>query len=133
VTSRTAFDPERNIIVVPGEVSGRLGTLPLRLVVDTGSSETLLLPDVLEKLGYSVRDAEQVTSVYSAVGKEHGYITRVTRFAALGFEVEDFRVHVYDLPDRYQIDGLLGLSYLRRLNYEIRSAEGVILASLITS
>lgn len=92
-----------------------------------------MVPEVVDKLGYSPRDAEQITGVYSAVGKEQGYITRVARFAALGFEVEDFRVHVFDLADRYDIDGLLGLTFLRRLNYEVRSAEGVILAAPIVS
>ena len=55
----------------------------------------------------------------------------MSRVAALGFEVEDDRGHVFDLPARYGIQGLIGLSFLRRLDYEIRSAEGVIHASLI--
>ena len=88
LTHSTSFDANRNIIVVPGTVSGPLGQLPLRLVLDTGSSETLLLPEVVDKLGYSPRTAEQVTGVYSAVGKEQGYIRRVARFAALGFKIE---------------------------------------------
>ena len=55
----------------------------------------------------------------------------MSRVAALGFEVEDDRGHVFDLPARYGIQGLIGLGFLRRLDYEIRSAEGVIHASLI--
>lgn len=131
VKRSTSFDPDRNIIVVEGTVWGPRGKVPLQLVLDTGTSETLLVPEVVDDLGYTPRDAEQITGVYSAVGKEQGYIRRVSRFAALGFEVEDYRVHVFDLPARYGIQGLIGLSFLRRLNYEIRSAEGVIVAAPI--
>lgn len=69
--------------------------------------------------------------MYSAIGKEHGYMIRVPRFSALGFTLTDCSVHVFELADRYGIDGLLGLSFLRRFNYEIRSAEGRIVAEAI--
>ena len=48
----------------------------------------------------------------------------VPRFRALGFELRDFRVDAHDLPEGFDIDGLLGLSFLRQLNYEVRSGEG---------
>lgn len=32
-----------------------------------------------------------------------------------------------DLPEGWGIDGLIGLSFLRQFNYEIRSIEGRIL------
>ena len=78
-------------------------------------------------LGYSPRHGEQITSVTSAIGKERGYMLRVSRFASLGFSFDDFGVHVHDLPEGIGIDGLLGLSFLRRFNYEVRSVEGRIL------
>jgi len=49
---------------------------------------------------------------------EPGYLTRVTRFRALGHEFTDFRVHAPDVPKGFEIDGLLGLSFLRHFNYE---------------
>jgi hypothetical protein len=64
--------------------------------------------------------------VSSAIGKERGYMLRVTRFASLGFSFANFAVHVHDLPDGIGIDGLLGLSFLRHFNYEVRSQEGRI-------
>jgi hypothetical protein len=36
-------------------------------------------------------------------------------------------IHVHDLPTGIGLDGLLGLSFLKRFNYEIRSVEGRIL------
>jgi len=66
--------------------------------------------------------------VRTAIGKEHGYLLRVSRFSTLGFSDSDVRVHVFDLPDGFGIDGLLGLSFLRQFNIELRLAEGRLLA-----
>src|SRR5262245_28381597 len=129
----TPFDPARSLIIVEGKIWGPLGQIPLRLALDTASSETLVVPEIVDDLGYSPRDGDTVTGVYSSVGKEQGYVRRVDRFSALGFSSRDARIHVFDLADRYEIDGLIGLSFLRRFNYEVRSAEGRILLESIAA
>jgi hypothetical protein len=53
----------------------------------------------------------------------------VQRFESLGFGFDDFLIHVHDLPVGIGIDGLLGRSFLRSFNYEIRSREGRILVA----
>ena len=68
----------------------------------------------------------------SAVGREEGYMLRVARFACLGHHETAFLVHAHDLPEGWGIDGLIGLSFLRQLNYEIRSLEGRILVDRAT-
>ena len=75
----------------------------------------------------SRRPGDTITSVRSAIGKEPGYMLRVARFASFGFSLPDFAVHVHDLPEGFGIDGLLGLSFLRHFNYEVRSHEARIL------
>lgn len=72
---------------------------------------------------------EAITSVRSAVGEEPGYMLRVRRFESLGFAFNDFLIHVHDLPSGFGIDGVLGLSFLKRCNYEIRCTEGRILVT----
>jgi hypothetical protein len=66
---------------------------------------------LIDDLGYSPRQGEQIATVRTAVGREQGYLLRISRFWALGFAVSDFRVHVFDLPDGFGIDGLVGLSF----------------------
>ncbi|MCC7243312.1 MAG: aspartyl protease family protein [Acidobacteria bacterium] len=125
----TTFDPGGDLIIVSGRVWG-LATDPieLRLVLDTGAGETIIVPEVIDDLGYSAREhGEQIAVMRSAVGHEHGYMIRVARFACLGLQETSFRVHAQDLPEGWGIDGLVGLSFLRQLNYEIRSREGRIL------
>jgi predicted aspartyl protease len=129
----TRFDRSADLIVVTARLWGRDESTPLALAIDTGSSETVITPDIVDGLGYSARDGDNLTVVRSAVGNEHGYTLRVPRFSALGFTSPDFRIHVFDLAAGYGINGLIGLSFLRQFNYEIRSAEGRILVEKIGS
>ena len=57
---------------------------PLRLAVDTGAAETIIVPDVLDELGYNPRQGEAITVMRSAVGYEQGYLIRIERFDSLG-------------------------------------------------
>lgn len=121
----TRFDRARDLIVVHGRVWGPHGhTAVLKLVLDTGAAETIILPSVLDELGYSPRDGEARTVIRSAVGREEGYLIRVAGFACLGHREPHFRIHAHDLPDGWAIDGLIGLNFLRLMNYEVRSLEG---------
>ncbi len=60
------------------------------------------------------------------IGEELGYRRRVELFCALGFEFTDYEVRAHDMPEDSGLDGLLGLSFLRRFNYEVRSQEGIL-------
>lgn len=126
------FDPSDDLIIVKARVFGPHGEHALSLAFDTAASETHIVPEIIDQLGYSPRDGEAISSVRSAIGKESGYLLRVSRFEALGFGFGDFRIHVHDLPEGVGIHGLLGLSFLRNFNYEIRSIEGRILIDRAT-
>lgn len=130
----TTFDPADDLLIVPARVTGPSGrTLPLHVAIDTGSSETVVTPEFIDALGYNPRHGESITTVRAAVGKEHGYTLRVVRFTALGYSIPDFRIHVFDLADGFGIDGLIGLSFLRQFNYQVRSAEGRIVVERTTA
>ena len=88
---------------------------------------------MIDEIGYSARDGMAQTSVTTAIGQEHGYLLKVARLEALGVTVTAFPVNVFDLADRYEIEGLIGLNFLRKLNYEIRSEEGRILVEELKS
>ena len=95
--------------------------------MDTGATETILVPDVVDELGYSPRQGEAITVMRSAVGHEPGYLIRVERFSCFRYQARSFRVLVQDLPEGWNIDGLVGLNFLRQFNYQVRSGEGRLL------
>lgn len=121
----TDFDPSSDLIIVPGRIWGPRGEGPrLNFVLDTGSAETVVIPEVLDELGYNPREGDQITVMRSAVGHEQGYLIHIERFACLGFQFSNFQMHSHDLPDGWGIHGLIGLSFLRHFNCEIRPGEG---------
>ena len=124
----TTFDPAGDLIIVPARMWGVRGEeRELRLVVDTGAAPTIIAPELLDELGYSARQhGEQIASTRSIAGREQGYMLRVNKLECLGMIEHDFRVYAQDLPAGWDIDGLLGLSFLRLFNYEVRSLEGRI-------
>jgi predicted aspartyl protease len=122
----TRFRPNANLILITARIWGPLGETGLRFALDTGATETLVVPDILDGLGYSARDGIKITLVSGVVEEQTGYELPVHRFSALGFELSEFLVNVQDLPPRAGIDGLLGLNFLRGFNYEVRSKEGLI-------
>ncbi|HEY3804098.1 MAG TPA: aspartyl protease family protein [Kofleriaceae bacterium] len=87
----TRFDPTIDLIIVTARVAGPRMERQVSLAFDTAATETHIIPDVVDELGYSPRDGEQVTVVRSAIGSERGYMMRVAHFAALGFANHDFR------------------------------------------
>jgi Aspartyl protease len=127
----TRFDPADPLIIITAWIHGPRGSKPLALAFDTAATQTHIVPDALDDIGYGPQHGDRITSITSAIGEEPGYMMPVAKFSALGFTVNDFRIHVHDLPDTLGIQGLLGLSFLKQFNYEIRSAEGRICATPI--
>lgn len=127
----TRFDPSDSLIVVKAWLWGPKGKAKLNLALDTAASHTHIVPDIVDELGYSPREGEGITVVHSAIGSEPGYLMRVSRFMALGFSSTDFRIHVHDLGEGVGVDGLLGLTFLRQFNLEIRPVEGRLLADRV--
>jgi predicted aspartyl protease len=122
-----AFDPKESLIYVQGRISSSYRSSKVRLALDTGATETLIKPGVLARIGYDERNAYRTTVIHSAIGSERGYLVRVARFSALGCTAANFPIHAHELPGHYALDGLLGLSFLRHLNYAVRSGEGQLL------
>jgi gag-polyprotein putative aspartyl protease len=122
----TPFDPTRDLIYVTATIWSPRGTAQeATMVFDPGAAITLISPVFTDALGYGAHLSDRRTVVRSAIGSEPGYLMRVARFAALGLELADFSLHVHDLPDD-DIHGLLGLDFLRRLDFDVRPARGEI-------
>jgi predicted aspartyl protease len=114
---------DQGLILVWGTLRGPTGERRVRLLLDTGAAMTLILPEVLDGLGYSARDGDKITGISTASAViEQGYRLRVRYFEALGFEFHDFRIHAHELPD-YGVEGLLGMDFLEKFDFEVRMSE----------
>ena len=126
-----SFVHDRELIVVEAVVVGPTGrTIEARLVLDTGAAATTLTPKVLEKVGYTRRDGFKRAKVHTAIGEEHGYWVRVAEFTVLGVTTPNFALTVFPLGHK-DIDGLVGMNFLRHFNVEIRPADRQIVVELL--
>src|SRR5215470_14922523 len=106
----TRFVTDGELLIIRGHVTGPLGTSIGRFVLDTGAVFTTITPEMVDLVGYGVRDATRRTRVRTAVGSEEGFLLEVARLDVLGLTRPRFPVHVFDLGHD-DIDGLLGLNF----------------------
>jgi predicted aspartyl protease len=107
------FHSKYGPILVRAEVTGPGRSLPLRLLLDTGATTTLVKESVLVSLGYDlagVTDRVRMTtgSIVQTVPK-----VVLTRLTAMGQHRFGFPVLAYTLPAGVSVAGLLGLDFLR--------------------
>ena len=126
----SSFARERELIIVRAAITGPASTTAARLVLDTGAAVTTLVPALIETIGYTPRDSYKKARVHTAVGEEHGYWIHVAEFTVLGVTTPDFALAVFPLGHQ-DVDGLVGMNFLRHFNFEIRPAERRILLELI--
>lgn len=126
----SSFARERELIVVDAKISGPANATKARLVLDTGAAATTLVPELIERIGYSQGDSFKKAKVHTAVGEEKGYWIRVAEFTVLGVTTPDFALAVFPLGHQ-NLDGLVGMNFLRHFNFEIRALERRILVELI--
>src|SRR4029079_12009972 len=119
----SSFVRDRELILVDAEVVGPTGrTTEARLVLDTGAAATTLTPRVIEKVGYTRRDGFKRAKVHTAIGEEHGYWLVVAERTVLGVTTPNLALTVFPLGHK-DIDGLVGMNFLRQFNFEVRPAD----------
>jgi hypothetical protein len=107
------FDAQQGLVIVRAELWGPVGSIVLRLALDTGATGTVVNIGMLVTIGYDpalVPDRIQVTT-----GSGVEFVPRVTldKMTALGQERTDFPVLGHTLPPSAGIDGLRGLDFFR--------------------
>ena len=86
---------------------------------------------MIEKIGYNQRDGFKKAKVHTAIGEEHGYWLRVAELTVLGVTTPNFALTVFPLGHK-DIDGLVGMNFLRHFNFEVRPADRQILVELVS-
>ena len=123
------FSAQRGLIVVQAEVFGPLGSIVLRLALDTGATGTMLNVAPLAAIGCDPSMAPQRVQVTTGSGVEYAPLVPVVRIRALGLERRNLPVLAHTLPPSASIDGLLGLDFLRGHTLSIDFRQGIIALS----
>ena len=112
--SVVSFDPTLDLIMVPAAVTGPEGDIfVLNLVLDTGSTNTVVNSGVLSAIGYEPTRSLDRTHMLTGSGVEYVPSVVVQKISALGQSRAGFHVMCHTLPAVFEIDGVLGLDFLR--------------------
>jgi len=85
------------------------------LVVDTGSSATIVPSEVMVRLSLDPLKAEEKEikeTIITANGLIYAPVIEIPLFGVLGIELHGFKALCYDLPPQSRADGVLGLDFL---------------------
>lgn len=107
-------------------VKGPQGVSVLRLLVDTGSTYTILPVEILEALGCDPTASRVHERIITASGYVLAPRVAVTWFQALGKKRRNIHVVAHTLPPAGPIDGLLGMDFLTCIKARIDLGSGVV-------
>ncbi len=114
------------LLFVRAAFTGPEGTKVLKLLLDTGSTFTILPWEILESAGYDPGGIKQRQRIVTGSGYEFAPVVSVKEFHCLGKSIENYVVLAHDLPAGAFVDGLLGMNFLRKFCYKINPKEGSI-------
>ena len=90
------------------------------LMIDIGSTYTIIRTKLLEDIGYTPASAATHKRIVTASKYENLPVVKVEQFNCLGVFTADFDVLAHTLPHGIPVDGLLGMDLLRQFPIEIR-------------
>ncbi|WP_233880702.1 retropepsin-like aspartic protease [Virgibacillus halodenitrificans] len=87
------------------------------VVVDTGSSHTVISPDVLETIGVTYENGDTIYEAYGIGGSVPFYTKKMDEIQIDSYIMKDFQIDVGTLPKDHS--ALLGLDVLKQYNFVI--------------
>lgn len=116
-----------HLLLTRGAVCGPEGTNVIRLLVDTGSSYTILPVEVLKAIGCDpIAGREDYARLVTGNGLVIAPRVSVEWLHVLGQQIEGLKVVAHTIPFSEFFDGLLGIDVLIRLQAQIDVRKGTI-------
>lgn len=85
----------------------------MRMILDTGAKYTVIMPNIARRLALELEDARRIP-VVTASQVEFVPLIPLARVDVYGLVLEHIEAAVLDLPPALGVEGLLGMSFLRR-------------------
>ncbi|MBU2496750.1 MAG: retroviral-like aspartic protease family protein [Nanoarchaeota archaeon] len=119
------FNSEDPVIVLYVELEGKIKVRP-KMALDTGATYTMIPWEIAEALGLKPELSKEKVDIITASGVEKAPLVILTSVSVLGKRVSNVKAVIHDLPPKSYVDGLLGLSFLKKFNINLNFKEGVL-------
>lgn len=120
------LDPDAPLIVVSVTLQGTSGLRELDMALDTGATYVMIPTDVAFELGDDLDVSVRRIDIATANSVESAPIINIERVHALDMDARDVDVVCMTLPSESYVQGLLGLSFLKRFDMDIHFTQRVL-------
>ena len=115
-----------SLLVTKAAITGPAGTKVLNLLVDTGSTYTIIPKEILEATGCSPIGSKEHVRIITGSGVIISPQVEVSSFHCMGRHLKKFKVVAHTLPPESAVDGLLGMDFLPKFKARIDTHKGGI-------
>jgi predicted aspartyl protease len=108
---------ESGLILVNIEIDSKY---ELKMVLDTGATNTTIDSNALYLLGYDLKDSIGNVEIETANGIIETKLFEINSFSSLGIKKEKFQIQVYDFLAHgifSDYNGLIGLDFFKTQNF----------------
>lgn len=112
MTYKFRRESESGLILVNVEIDKKY---ELKMILDTGASNTTIDSNALYLLGYDLKDSIGIVEIETANGVVETEVFEIDFFSSMGMMKQDFQIQVYDFLAHgifSDYNGLLGLDFL---------------------
>lgn len=120
------FNPLQGPVAISVQIDGPNGPLTCIVAVDTGATRTLLNATFLTQAGYNLVGLPLLHQVVTASGIVSVPEVHLLQIIALGKKRPHFPVMAHNLPAGTNVDGVLGLDFMRGHELRINFRLGLI-------
>lgn len=113
------LNPDIPIILVDVDLYGLTDHRRVQMVLDTGTTYTLISWEILESLGYDPSMSTRRVNLATAGSLEQAPVVTIAGIRALDVEALNVDVVGFDMPAPARIRGLLGLSFLKHFDIDL--------------
>ena len=104
---------DSGVIIVEVTLTGKLKTIPLKMVIDTGASITTIPKEAALAIGCDPMESKRSVEMITASGTEFAPVVTIPTLRFLNFELKNVEAICHTLPPQATVSGLLGLNVLR--------------------
>ncbi len=126
MTAHFKREPESGLIIISVEIDGKF---ELKMVLDTGATNTTIDSNALYLLGYDLKDSIGRVEIETANGVIETDVFELLSFSSLGLSKDNFQIQVYDFLAHgifSDYNGLLGLDFLEGTKFCIDTKSNTI-------
>ncbi len=100
------------------------------VLIDTGSGGTILKSDLVFEIGIEMEPTDQIETIRGVGGSEFVFLKTIEAVELGGLIVSDFECEIGAMDYGFDINGIVGLNFLKKVgaiidleNMEIRAAK----------